>query len=284
MADLPDEQLDRLLARVGRADPVPSGDGEPALDELALRRLSQGTLDDRERERLIEQLASDRALREAWIESLEERIPLEQSLEGRLTEAVLRQRRGEGLPDLARAGTRRTVTWLALAAGLALAVGIGAWLYGALQRGAPLPGYTVELSGQLSDVRGDEPTAAAIPTYGAASTVQLRLFPDAGTPDGRLRVAAVAPDGTVRRLGERDGLTIEEREGTYRVEGPAAALFGDEAGRWVLAGVLEPQGRAWSEAQLTQQVEALAVGADEPRSVAADGGRQIVVVPLDYTP
>lgn len=61
-------------------------------------------------------------------------------------------------------------------------------------------------------------------------------------------------------------------------------MFGDSAGRWVVAGVLEPRGRTWSETQLLAEVEAASLGAASARSVSADGGRQIVVVPLDYTP
>lgn len=290
MPDLPDEQLDRLLARVGRAGAgdALSGLGPAAADELALERLRRGALDDEQRQRLIAQLATDRALREAWIESMEERIPLEESLEGRIADEIFAQRRSEGLPvgSAAQPSSGHTVRWLALAAALALLIGLGAVIYRTIHPVEVIPEYQVFVSGQLAAMRGDEPTPAAeIPTFGAGGTLSLTLHPAAGSrPDATLRVALIDPDGEVRTLDESDGLQVEEHDSAFHVEGKADALFGEHGGRWVMVAILEPSGRRWSDARIAAEAAAAAVGTTEPTSTELGGGRRLLTVPLDYTP
>jgi hypothetical protein len=290
MPNLPDEQLDHLLAQLGRAEigDGPSELGPAATDELSLERLRRGELGDEDRQRLIAKLATNRALREAWIESMEERIPLEETLEGYIADAVLAQRRDEGLPDgsASRLASGHTGRWLALAAALALAIGLGTVIYGTLRPGEGLPEYQVTVSGQLATMRGGEPTpAAGIPAFAAGGTLSLTLHPAEGPrPDAVLRVAAVDPDGGVRALDQADGLQIEERDGVFHVEGSAGTLFGEHAGRWVMIAVLEPSGRRWSDARIAAEGAAAAEGASEPTSTELGGGRRLFVVPLDYTP
>jgi len=292
MPDLPDEQLDRLLARLGRtaAAAAPEEAGDVALDEIALQRLRRGALPDAEREALIGRLAADRLLREAWIESMEESIPLDETLEGRIGDAVLQQRRDEGLPlgGAAEATGGRPMPWLALAASLALAAGLGLLLYAQLRPSPELPAYQVTVSGQLSTVRGDEPRPeGGTPVFGGAGTVELTLHPalDAEAPAAVLRVAAVDPAGEAHLLGDAEGLAVEERDGAFHLRGKASELFGDAAGRWVLVAVLEPvDAAAWPEARLLDEATEAGAGAADQADLAARGGRRLVLVPLDYEP
>ena len=270
----PDEETDRLLAELGHL--LEAGDaGAGELDELATERLRQGKLSPDERQTLLEHLARDADARQAWVEKA--RPAIGPQLAEKVTRAVLEQRRVEGLPTT---GVRRarTVAWIALAAGVALALLLGPRL---LMRPGPVPPtYSARFSGDLQEFRGGDEYAAEVPTYAAASTLQVSLQPDT-THDEEvaLAVAAIDPLGDAVMLAP---LQVEQRNNVFSVSGDAGALFGNEAGTWRLVFVFSPAGGEPAQRWILRR--SWEIKAQPDGTQQWPGNRQVLIRSMVYEP
>jgi hypothetical protein len=265
---------DQLLAELALL--LPAGRAEQGvLDEVALQRLQRGQLSPGDRDELLAQLAADDDAREAWNERA--RPAGDPELVDRVVDSVLAQRLAEGLPAPAqRRPALRTAGWAALAAGVVLALVLGIRMLSS--SGVTPPSYQAGFSGQLQTLRGDPVEPDGMPVYAAASTLDVSLVPQQ-TPAGpvTLTVAAVSPDGEALLPTT---LLIEQRNGVFRVQGPAGSLFGDRAGDWRLVFVFSPEGHEPDEGWLLPRAEEL--GADGPTSWPGD--RQVLVRSVRHEP
>lgn len=268
------EEEDRLLASLGQhLEPGSAEDG--VLDEIAIRRLREGKLPPDQREALLAHLAQDDDAREAW--AVASRPVPDEALTDRVTQAVLDQREAEGLALAPRTSNRiRVLRWGAIAAGVAIGLLLLPRLF---DRTGPLPPeYSAELGGYLQQVRGDDDRPPEVPTYAAASTLEVSLRPS-GALQSEVALTAwgLAPDGQL--VGLR-ALGIEQHNGVFVIHGRADEVFGDLAGTWRLVFVLSPGPPGPAASWVQSQVDVL----DTDGSTILPGNQRAVTLTVVYDP